>query len=403
MKVLRNTIGCFFLVVALSVSAQHVDGKAIEAIEREWRAQKRLEYEQLLLRLADTMPESVTHLELVPYGSDLPDMKRFCRLKTLRIAHLETGKIKREVFASDSLTSVRIENCSVESIRFPKNKHIEEVTITGSSLKRMPRTLKRCKNLKFLVLESNQIRRIPCWVRRCDSFKVLNLNYNQVKLNRAAARRLSKIDNLQLGGNGIESLPSNIGRLRVEYLNLGKNQLSGLPRSFARLSKLTHLIFYQNDFDSIPREIGQLKKLKELDLYKNHIREIPDFIGSLDQLEQLYLSFNEISVLPDTLHNLRRLKYFYVHHNRLLFAPEWMARMDSLQRVGLDYNRLLAIPDFSNLPVLEELDLSDNDLEEFPWELVKNNKLQIIGLRNNPFLLTPEEKSFLKQQPRIIY
>ena len=300
----------------------------------------------------------------------------------------------------DTVTRFELNQSAVGSLVIPQNNNIEVLVLTNCGLDKIPSSIKHCKHLQRLNLERNQIKHIPRWLTSLDSLEEINLNFNQLKLNKRDIRRLSKVEDILLAGNGIKKLPDNVGVLRCESLNLSKNQLSSLPKSFAELKQARYLIFYDNAFESIPEELAGFKDLKHLDFYKNKITEIPDFIGDMDNLQQLFLSFNKIEKIPDTLRNLKRLKYFYIHHNELHFIPEWITEMDSIERFGVGFNHLLELPDLSKMKALYEFDAEHNLLERFPWELVEKPEMEILILRDNDFILSDEEKMRLIQMSK---
>ena len=292
----------------------------------------------------------------------------------------------------DTVTRFNVNLTEIHRLDVPENNNIEVLSLTNCGLDRIPSDIKHCKHLRRLNLEGNQIKHVPRWLTSLDSLEEINLNFNKLNLKRRDIRRLSKVEDVLLAGNGIKKLPDNVGCMRCESLNLSKNQLSTLPKSFAEMKQVKYLIFYDNRFETIPEELAGFKDLKHLDFYKNNIKEIPDFIGDMDNLQQLFLSFNQIEEIPDTLRNLKRLKYFYIHHNELHFLPEWITEMDSIERFGVGYNHLLDLPDLSKMKSLYDFDCEHNLLERFPWELVEKPDMEIIILRDNDFNLSDEEK-----------
>ena len=265
------------------------------------------------------------------------------------------------------------------------------------NLDRIPDSVRYYKGIKRLCLERNRIKHVPRWITELDSLEEVNLNFNQLKLRPSDIRHLSKAKQVLIGGNGLEKLPKNIGQLHCESLNLGKNKLHALPQSFANLTQLKSLIFYENDFEEIPEELAGFKNLKHLDFYKNQLTEIPDFVGNIDSLQQLFIAFNHIKVIPDTLRNLKRLKYIYIHHNELHFLPEWITEMDSIERLGVSHNHLLELPDLSKMKSLKELDCEHNLLERFPWELAEKPGMEMLILRENDFILSNEDRKRLRE------
>ena len=313
-----------------------------------------------------------------------------------------TQRAKYVTYVPDSAVVFEAIKAEIQYLDIPKDNKIEVLSLTNCGLDRIPSSIKRCKHLQRLNLEGNQIRHIPRWLSSLDSLEEINLNFNKLNLKRRDIRRLSKVEDVLLAGNGIKKLPDNVGVLRCESLNLSKNQLSTLPKSFAELKQARYLIFYDNAFESIPDELAGFKNLKHLDFYKNKITEIPDFIGDMDNLQQLFLSFNQIEEIPDTLSNLKRLKFFYIHHNELHFIPEWITEMDSIERFGVGFNHLLDLPDLSKMKSLYEFDAEHNLLERFPWELVEKPDMEILILRDNDFNLSDEEKMRLIKASKTI-
>lgn len=321
---------------------------------------------------------------------------------TLMITNENIRKIDKKLLASDSLRNVIIEQCGLRRIKFPRGNKIESIKLFDNNFKRIPRSIKNCRNLEHLDLEHNRIKHIPRFIAQLDSLRSLDLNHNQLKLTESDVKHASKVKKLSIGGNNIEKLPENIGILQCTNLNLGKNKLSSLPASFADLKQVHHLIFYENEFVTIPEEISGFENLQHLDFYKNHIKEIPDFIGNYENLRYLYLSYNEIEEIPDTLRNLKNLNYFYIHHNKILTIPDWIVEMDSLERFGVGYNKLISMPDMSEMPSLIELNCEGNLLEDFPWKLVFKPGMQFLIVRDNLFELTEEEIEFLSKPREVL-
>ncbi len=313
-----------------------------------------------------------------------------------------TQRVKYVTYVPDSVTVFEVVRAEVYDLDIPKDNKIEVLSLTNCGLDRIPSSIKHCKHLQRLNLEGNRIKHIPRWLSSLDSLEEINLNFNKLNLKRRDIRRLSKVEDVLMAGNGIKKLPDNIGVLHCESLNLSKNQLSTLPKSFAEMKQARYLIFYENKFEAIPEVLEGFNDLKHLDFYKNKITEIPDFIGDMDNLQQLFLSFNKIEEIPDTLRNLKRLKYFYIHHNELHFIPEWITEMDSIERFGVGFNHLLELPDLSKMKALYEFDAEHNLLERFPWELVEKPEMETLILRDNDFILTDQELMRLEKTKKRI-
>ena len=409
----------FYLLVCLSISCMLFSCKTqppakpsylsyySEEELREMREQGRAEAKAYFVELGKMHPDSVEMLSLSwTHLDSLPDFSKYNKVRMISFSGNETAKVDKSLFSSDSLTVVSLDRCGIREIDFPEGNRIESLSLKDNQLNRIPSSIKKCKRLKSLNLEGNAIRRIPRWITQLDSLEEITLNFNQLKLSRADVRNLSKVKQIIIAGNGLEKLPKNIGRLHCESLNLAKNKLHSLPKSFARLSNMKNLIFYENEFEEIPEVLADLNALKHLDFYKNRLTEIPDFVGNMDSLQQLFLSFNKIEVIPDTLRNLKQLKYLYIHHNELHFLPKWIAEMDSIERLGVGYNHLLDLPDLTKMKSLKDFDCEHNLLERFPWEIVEKPGIEMIVVRDNDFIFSDEEKLKLikvSKEVNIIY
>jgi hypothetical protein len=57
----------------------------------------------------------------------------------------------------------------------------------------------------------------------------------------------------------------------------------------------------------------------------------------------------------------------------------------------------MVLPDLSQIETLTEIDLQENRLESFPWELLEKENLNILLIINNPLILDEDESEFLEK------
>ena len=96
-----------------------------------------------------------------------------------------------------------------------------------------------------------------------------------------------------------------IGRLaKLEYLNLGFNDITSLPREMGNLTSLDTMSLYKNQLESVPDEIGDCVSLKTLELRRNLIAQLPTSIGRLTALETAHFSRNVLTSVPAELGQL---------------------------------------------------------------------------------------------------
>ena len=89
-----------------------------------------------------------------------------------------------------------------------------------------------------------------------------------------------------------------------------------LPDTLANLAKLEELDLGRNGIRSLPPQVASLRGLKKLSLDYNEIRELPSFVGDLPNLRELSVNANGGVALPQSLAKLKGLKVF-MGNNRL--------------------------------------------------------------------------------------
>ena len=193
---------------------------------------------------------------------------------------------------------------------------------------------------------------------------------------------LKKLRRLVLGGHPrIKAIPARISSLeKLEDLDLRGCDLSSLPKELGELSGLTQLILSDNlnigntrpADEAFPAELGGMKSLRGLHLHGTGLRTVPAFIGELKSLETLTLCCNYLSSVPKELGELSRLTKLVLAGNNLGTArpaaaaaiPAELGRIKSLRELYLDICGLRTFPALvGELEPLEVLDLRNNDFE----------------------------------------
>lgn len=155
--------------------------------------------------------------------------------------------------------------------------------------------------------------------------------------------RLNRLEEIVIdNGNGCAmnvTLPRSIGRLsnlrvlrlygaldgRDIGLDARKGRSRSLPDSLAELQKLEELDLGRNGLVTLPPQVASLRGLKKLALDYNDIRDLPAFVGELPNLEELSLNANGGVRLPQSLAGRRGLKIF-MGNNRLTLAAQRQLR-----------------------------------------------------------------------------
>lgn len=301
----------------------------------------------------------------------------FTRLHSLRSLDLSGNPI-HEVNSGDllplmylALESFRVSECAIYNLSGDAFKSLSNVTSLSLSRNLIyPKTLK-------------------------DAFKSLS-NESRLQHLDLSEMMLSNVTNAML--NGFKNLISlDISFSSVRYIQ---------PQLFASLNTLD-IINLEGNFLSKLDGINKVQSLRKLFLRDNRLRWIN--LTGLDCLELVDLSGNLIMSLPqnwlagiETLHFLNisnnvistinhrafqkvTLNTLDLSHNKLIYFHRY--GLFKVQNLYLSHNQITRLTDnaFDNLePVLEKLDLSYNQFDEFSLLIERDFlALQRLNLRHN--------------------
>eukprot|EP01139_Manchomonas_bermudensis_P015749 Amastigsp_a510941_5.p2 type:complete len:403 gc:universal Amastigsp_a510941_5:61-1269(+) len=180
-----------------------------------------------------------------------------------------------------------------------------------------------------------------------------------------APRAVAPVVSLDFSAQGLTEVPEAVfdHADTLETLNMSNNNLSSLPESFARLSKLRVLFLSQNQFAAMPAVLGACASLsmvafrgngmtriepealapslRWLILTGNRIAELPESIGSCVRLQKLMLAGNELATLPDSMAACTGLELVRLSCNRLRSLPPWLLRLPALAWLAISGNPLV--------------------------------------------------------------
>ena len=145
--------------------------------------------------------------------------------------------------------------------------------------------------------------------------------YDWTTVPEAMFHRCKGVEELDLTGNNLTSLPAAVGRFRsVKELTLNGNALTELPPEIGELGQLTVLSVSDNALTSLPTEIGLLTNVKALVLGDNALTTVPSEIGRLPSLVRLEITGNALTSLPTEIGQLTSLKTMVVDYTDALDA-----------------------------------------------------------------------------------
>lgn len=267
------------------------------------------------------------------------------------------------------LNSNRLTDAGLEG-SLERMEKLTRLYLDQNQLSRVPVTLP--PSLEELTLNSNNISTMSArdWATY-RNLRIVSLNDNRLMEGSIPAGALGPMQNLhtiKMEHNLLAAVPTDLSTsLRELYLE--GNQIQKIADNvFSSSSALTHLSLHNNQVNN--RGIGQkafqhMSKLEYLDLGKNALTAVPKQLPC--SLTKLILEGNAIGAIrKGSFCNTSDLEEVYLAHNRIaLVATGALRGMARLRFVDLSHNRLLHVP--RQLPLtLYYLYLHGNHISHFP-------------------------------------
>ncbi|XP_071095593.1 carboxypeptidase N subunit 2-like isoform X2 [Haliotis cracherodii] len=382
-------------------------------------------------QLQTVMTEMPKRVRLLDFGynqiSTLP-AGIFSNLPNLRTLNLESNKINNlpnEAFQNlPILEEIYLNNNVLHQVTaspWRNIRHLKKIDLADNYIDFLDSgAFTSLTNLTSLSLQSNQIGAIETGTfAGLTSLSLLDVSNNVI--HRVANESFSDLENLRtldLSYNMLTDVHSGMfaGLSRLSSLVLDFNKISDLSRISTSdfYPSLVKLYVSNNDLTAVPGNVFvNFRKLQELCLNKNKITLIPRgaFLG-LD-LEKLSLSDNKLTRLQrDMFQQVRRIRYLDFSHNKITSLstgvfdsfretilvlqlqdnelvyvdPGHFRGMVHLQCLNLSKNSINIIKDgsFSDMRDLQDLVLSENDLERVTPGMLEGLSLQRLYLVCNP-------------------
>ena len=152
---------------------------------------------------------------------------------------------------------------------------------------------------------------------------------------------------------------------RIIVIKLNANNLAGtIPPEIGDFVSLISLNLQNNNlYGSIPKEIGDLTKLSDISFFNNNLSgAIPNEIANLTKLVQIQFSENNLNgEMPIGLSQLTELILLDISSNSISGDfPEEITSLENITNILLGGNEFENVPDFSLIPSLKKLNLSNN-------------------------------------------
>uniref|UniRef100_A0A6V7JCW7 LRRCT domain-containing protein n=1 Tax=Bracon brevicornis TaxID=1563983 RepID=A0A6V7JCW7_9HYME len=262
---------------------------------------------------------------------------------------------------------------TVDEDAFAGLEELENLDVSDNRLTQLPdATLTHLSSLQTLNLSGNQLKILGArWFEALGRLRELDVSRNGLtKAASAALQPLPGLSVLRLAENPLMerdvSLLLGTGR-RLETVDASRTGLIRVPAALTRSVRALRLAgnkltcIRDGDFDGYPL-------LKILDLSDNLLNVVEeDSLGRLETLEELDLSGNRLKFVP------KRLPSSLINLNLRGNLIEELALndlegIDNIRTLLLDSNMIERIEEgaLSQLPVLSELDISNNPIKQLP-------------------------------------
>lgn len=193
-----------------------------------------------------------------------------------------------------------------QALRAPEKVRRLVLQSEDPQMRHLPPGLGTLTNLEALEISClENLEDLPDEIGRLRKLEELVIdNGNGCQMNVTLPRSIGELENLRVlrlyGALDARSLDGGESERRAT----GKS----LPDTVAGLGKLEELDLGRNGLRSVPPQVASLRRLKRLGLDYNEIREVPSFVGNLTALEELSLNSNGGAKLPRSLSGVKGLR-----------------------------------------------------------------------------------------------
>ena len=277
-----------------------------------------------------------------------------------------------------------------------KNKHIASKNLVH---------FEYMDQLVYLDLEDNEIDDLG-EIIKLKELIYLNLKRNKIFSLDKSFNNVRSIWKLDISYNSIVKISKKIFMNNLRILNMNGCQLDRFPLNFVKKSRETimNISMTNNLLEDMPICMAIFDSLVRIDLSSNKFNRFPSSLSLIESLEILILKNNNISLIPDNIHNLTKLKELNLDDNKISSLRE-ICHCGSLVKLSLKRNKIVIVcSNIRSLFNLEYLDLSFNRIMKLPESLfilpnlnslyLKNNRLNVFTATNFESYITTLDLSF---------
>ena len=244
-----------------------------------------------------------------------------------------------------------------------------------------------------LNVSQNLLSSIPTCLIYAPSINILNLSSNRITCISKDFIDLLKtfkgLESIDLRGNPIVLIDSSIGELS----KLTSLKLSGCGdkidiEPIFKLTNLTQLYLENFGIEELSESIRDMKKLTILSLSENKLSKLS---LTLPKLKSLILSNNQFSDAKNCIDLVcKKLRSIDLSFNQLENIPENILTYNRISKLKLHNNKLIRLPpQIVKLSKLTFLDISNNNIKVIAPNLCSIKKLETVRHNGNPIIFPP--------------
>ena len=277
-----------------------------------------------------------------------------------------------------------------------------------SGLARIPESISKLKNLKYLDLSGNKelelndgigmltelrelymdemdLKKIPAVIQNNIKLQTLSIKQNpNIKEIPIWINQLQNLQNISTYGCRFSVIPETLNKLDMSNLENGQEiftniNLSELPILFLK-QKRKLIKKWSESLEKLPDWIGMLSEsIYNISIRRNNSKikftELPNSFGELINLQIVSFEHHQISTLPSSIKKLINTTEIYLDDNKLTELPEPIKYMTKLKVLSFGKNNIKEVPDWiERFKSLRRLNVSEVTVK-IPDSILKLKKL----------------------------
>lgn len=255
--------------------------------------------------------------------------------------------------------------------KFTQSDQLAFLDFTLLPLQRIPSSITQLTKLSGLKLYAADSA-IPSWLSSMVGLKSISISAEKGDVTLI----LKSIATLK-----------NIKSLKLEYLTIAKDFFTDI-RLLGIEDLYVNTAFIHNASSFFKIFCGP--NLKKIQIQLGRMNEIPETTGKATNLNFLEVSNNQKTLLVSgAINKLKKVKTINLSGDSIAGFPGKL-ELPHLEKLDISYNQLTLLPPgITELPKLRELDIRSNKLKELPKDLNRLKKLEKLNGSSNPLIMLP--------------